>query len=233
MLEKPSSATNNTPEGQQVQANAGALTLPVILSIPDNARGIVLLAYGSKNIESNSPYAELANGFYQAELATLFAHLLTEEEETLDKQTQFFRFNVSILHQRIMGLTQWLLDNTSTQNLGIGYFGTGPTGAAALIAAAERPDPVHAVVVGNGRMDLAQPYLSRISAPTFLLVGERDASAVNSNREALAQIPAAIVANKGLETLPEVTQLFETSASLQNVIKLATQWFQRHLEPIV
>ena len=232
MLDQPPpDITNNTT--QQVQVAAGALSLPGLLHIPDNARGLVVLAHGSNNIESAAHYDELAAGLQQAGLATLFVHLLTEEEEKIDDETQFFRFNVNILHQRLMGIAQWLLDTPATQNLGIGYFGTGPTGAAALIAAAERPDPIHAIVVGNGRIDLAQPYLSRVLAPTLLLVGERDSTAVNSNRGALTQFTAEVEANKRLETLPGVTHLFETLDSLKKVIELSAQWFQHHLEPVV
>jgi putative phosphoribosyl transferase len=231
VLDQPPDTTNNN--AQQVQVAAGALSLPGLLHIPDNARGLVVLAHGSNNIESAAHYDELAAGLQQAGLATLFVHLLTEEEEKIDDETQFFRFNVNILHQRLMGIAQWLLDTSATQNLGIGYFGTGPTGAATLIAAAERPDPIQAVVVGNGRIDLAQTYLSRVLAPTLLLVGERDSTTVNSNREALTQLPAEVESNKRLETLPGVTQLFETLDSLKKVIELSGQWFQRHLEPVV
>ncbi len=232
MLDQPPpDTTNNTT--QQVQVAAGALILPGLLHIPDHARGIVVLAHGSNNVESDAHYDELAAGLQQARLATLFVHLLTEEEEKIDNETHFFRFNVNILHQRLMGLTQWLLDTPATQNLGIGYFGIGPTGAAALIAAAERSDAIQAVVVGNGRIDLAQPYLSRVLAPTLLLVGERDSTTANSNRDALTQLPAKGETSKRLETLPGVTQLFETLDSLKKVIELSSQWFQRHLEPII
>src|SRR5947209_14926315 len=145
--------TENT-SGRPVQVAAGALILDGHLSIPENARGVVLMAQGSMNIETDSAYSDIAGIFNDARLATLLVHLLTEEEETLDKETQFFRFNVDILHQRIIGITNWLIEEPETHNLSIGYFGSGPAGAAALIAAAKRPDPVHAIVVGNGRIDL-------------------------------------------------------------------------------
>ena len=203
------------------------------LGIPENACGVVLMAQGSMNIENDSAYSDIAGIFNDAELATLLVHLLTEEEETLDKETQFFRFNVDILHQRIIGITNWLIEEPETHNLSIGYFGSGPAGAAALIAAAKRPDPVHAVVVGNGRIDLAQPYLSRVLAPTFLIVGGNDSSAVNANRQALANIPAKVEANKRIETILGVTGLFDTPEILIKVAEQASAWFTRYLEPIV
>jgi len=203
------------------------------LSIPEHARGIILLAQGSRNIENDSAYGNIAGIFNDARQATLLVHLLTEDEETLDTETQFFRFNVDILHQRIIGITNWLIENPETHNLSIGYFGSGPAGAAALIAAAKRPDPVHAVVVGNGRIDLAQPYLSGVLAPTFLIVGENDSSAVNANREALANIPAKVETNKRIETISGTTGLFDTPEILQKVAELASEWFTGHLEPIV
>jgi dienelactone hydrolase len=203
------------------------------LSIPDNARGVIVLAQGSRNIESNVPIAIFADVLQGAGLATLAVHLLTDDEEELDRSTQFFRLNVSILHQRIIGIANWLLENPATRNLSIGYFGTGVTGAAVLIAAAERPDPVYAVVAVGARTDLAQEYLSRVLAPTFLIVGENDSATTNMNREALKQIPAEVEANKRIETISGATGLFETPELVNKVAELASQWFQRHLEPIV
>jgi dienelactone hydrolase len=224
--------TENT-SGRPVKVAAGALRLDGHLSIPENACGVVLMAQGSMNIENDSAYSDIAGIFNDAELATLLVHLLTEEEETLDKETQFFRFNVDILHQRIIGITNWLIEEPETHNLSIGYFGSGPAGAAALIAAAKRPDPVHAIVVGNGRLDLAQAYLSRVLAPTFLIVGGNDSAAVNANREAFANIPAKVEANKRFETISGTTGLFDTPEILRKVAEQASAWFTRYLEPIV
>jgi dienelactone hydrolase len=203
------------------------------LSIPQNARGIVILAQGSKNIEQLSSYSLFADALYEAELATLLVHLLTEDEEQLDSQTQFFRFNVSILYQRIIGIAEWLAVNLETQNFSIGYFGGGPTGAAALVAAAERPDLVYAIVVGEGRLDLAQPYLARVFAPTLLMVRENDSAALQMNREALQQMPIALETNKKIESIASSAGLFEASDVLKQVVELTSQWFAQHLEPIV
>jgi putative phosphoribosyl transferase len=230
-MESPSSERGRP--ARLVPVAAGALVLAGELSIPQNARGIVILAQGSKNIEQLSSYSLFADALYEAELATLLVHLLTEDEEQLDSQTQFFRFNVSILYQRIIGIAEWLAVNQETQNLSIGYFGGGPTGAAALVAAAERPDLVYAIVVGEGRIDLAQPYLARVATPTLLVVRDNDSAALQMNREALQQMPIALETNKKIESIASSSGLFEASDVLKQVVELTSQWFAQHLEPIV
>lgn len=230
-MENNSSARNS--QARQVQVAAGALLLVGNLSLPENARGMVLLAQGSRNLEDDSAFPDIAGVLYEAGLATLIVHLLTGDEETLDQETQYFRFNVSILHQRIMHIAEWLLWNEETQNLSIGYFGNGPTGAAALIAAAERPDLVHAIVATNARTDLAESYLARVLAPTYLIAGENDTSAVRMNLQALAQIPAKIEGYNKIELIAGATGLYETPYLVQKVARLTCEWFGRHLEPIV
>ncbi len=231
MMESPSSERGR--QARLVQVAAGALELAGELSIPQNARGIVLLAQGSKHIEPLSSYSLLADALYEAGLATLLVHLLTEDEEQLDGETQFFRFNVSILYQRIIGISNWLTVNLETQNLTLGYFGSGATGAAALIAAAERPDLVYAIVVGEGRIDLARPYLTRVVAPTLLMVRDNDSAAQQMNREALQNMPIASETNKKVESIASSAGLFEASDALKQVAELTSQWFAQHLEPIV
>jgi len=225
-------AFENKNMAQQVEVAAGALMLDGILNIPERARGMVLLVQGSRNIENIDYHDTIAEMLRAAGMATLFVHLLTEEEEALDRNTGFFRLNVDIFHQRIIGITNWLLLNQLTQNLSIGYFGTDITGAACLIAAAERPDPVHAIVAGEARTDLARPYLARILAPTLLIAAE-NALTMKMNQEALALLPATVETNRKLETISGATSLFETPALLQKVGDLAGQWFACHLEPIV
>lgn len=225
-------ASENKSNTHLVQVGAGALMLNGMLSIPDNARGMILLSQGSRNLENIDFHADVAQILNTASMATLFVRLLTEEEEVLDRDTSFFCLNVDILHQRIIGITNWLLENPTTQNLSIGYFGGDVTGAACLIAAAKRPDPVHAIVVGNARTDLALPYLARVLAPTLLIAGENDTT-MTMNQEALTQLPATVPANRKLESIRGAAGLFETADLLQKVANLASQWFTRHLEPIV
>lgn len=225
----------NTNETQQVQVAAGALFLDGLLHIPEQARGMVLLAQGSKHVESMAYISTLADGLHDMELATLSVHLLTDEEEALDADTQFFRYNTSILAQRILGIADWLVETPITQNYSIGYFGIGSTGAAALQAAAERPDLVHAIVAANGRLDLVRSHLKRILAPVMLIAGEQDGEAVAMNRDALNDIPAPVEANKRFEVIAGATgtSMFEMPEMLQKVTELAGQWFSRHLIPIV
>ncbi len=225
-------ASENKSNTHLVQVGAGALMLNGMLSIPDNARGMILLSQGSRNLENIDFHADVAQILNTASMATLFVRLLTEEEEVLDRDTSFFCLNVDILHQRIIGITNWLLENPTTQNLSIGYFGGDVTGAACLIAAAKRPDPVHAIVVGNARTDLALPYLARVLAPTLLIAGENDTT-MTMNQEALTQLPATVPANRKLESIRGAAGLYETADLLQKVANLASQWFTRHLEPIV
>jgi len=230
-MENNSSARDS--QAKQVQVPAGARRLDGILSIPEDARGTVLLAQGSRNLESDSSFPDIASVFYEAGLATLIVHLLTEDEETLDQETHFFRFNVTVLQQRIIHIAEWLLWSEETQNLSIGYFGNGPTGGAALIAAAERPDLVHAVVATNARTDLAESHFALVQAPTYLIVGESDTLAVRMSRRALARIPAKVEGYNKIELIAGATGLFESSYLVQRVAELACEWFGRHLEPIV
>jgi putative phosphoribosyl transferase len=231
MMENNSPASNS--KAKLVQVPAGPLLLDGNLSIPEDARGMVLLAQGSRNLEDDSSFGDIAAALYDAELATLLVHLLIEEEETLDQETQFFRFNVDILHQRIMHMAEWLLENPETHNLSVGYFANGPTGGAALIAAAQRPDLVHAIVATNARTDLAQPYFARVLAPTYLIAGENDTLTVRMYTDALAELPAEVETNKKIELIAGATGLFETPFVIQKVAGLASQWFRRYLEPIV
>ncbi len=230
MIEHTSEKRRNA---RKIPIAAGALILDGYLDIPANARGIVLLAHGSRHIESDEHYADLTQALNAARLATLFVHLLTESDENLDDLTEFFRYNASILSQRMLGISNWLAETAETHNLGIGYFGIGPTGAAALIAGALRPDLIHAIVAGNGRIDLAQAYLKRVVAPTLFIVGEKDSNAVQLNQEAVKQLGTKKDTDKRVETIAGVSQLFETQEALQRVTELASQWFQQHLEPIV
>ncbi len=227
--------SGNSDDTQTVQVGAGALSLEGLLHIPAQAHGVVLLAQGSKHVESMSYVSGMAEAFHGAGLATLSVHLLTEDEEALDNETQFFRYNAGIFSQRIIGIADWLAETPATQNFVIGYFGTGPTGAAVLQAAAERPDIVHAVVTANGRIDLAQSALERVLAAVLLIAAEGNTEAVNMNCAALEQMQIPIAANKRLETIAgdASMNMLDTPEMLHKVIELAGQWFSRHLAPIV
>ena len=208
-----------------VQVAAGALFLDGHLTIPENARGIVLFPYAIENEQRVSYTAGLAWLLNEQGIATLLVDLLTPEEKALDKETGFFRENVNVLHQRIIGIANWLIETPETQNLRICYFGVGVTGAAVLIAAAKRPDAVVTVIATAERLDLARDYLPRVEAPVLLLAGENDSQANESSRLALEQLRA----EKKLETIGGAGHLFEDTSTLEEVARLAIQWFEQHL----
>jgi putative phosphoribosyl transferase len=221
-VEKTAESNNNV---RRVQVAGGAVPLNGWLSMPETAQGIVLCPFGGANRQQG--YNEVVKPLYDAGLGTLLFNLLTPEDEELDKQTSFFDSNVSIFSQRILGATNWFTDNFDTQprTFKIGYFAIGTSVGGALIAAAERPDAVQAIVSCSGRPDLAEQYLPRISVPSLFLVGENDTSAVEMHRTAVSQLKAV----NQLEIIPGTTSLFEDANVREKVTDLVRQWFERYL----
>ena len=210
---------------QLVQVPAGAVTLDGNLGVPAGARGIVLFAHGSGSSRHSPRNRYVAGVLREARLATLLMDLLTADEEAIDLQTQRLRFDISLLADRLVGATDWLAQNPDTRDLTIGYFGASTGAAAALVAAAERPDAVGAIVSRGGRPDLAGAALARVRAPTLLIVGGNDLPVIGMNREAMAQLH---VEHK-LEIVPGATHLFEEPGALEEVARLAREWFERYL----
>jgi pimeloyl-ACP methyl ester carboxylesterase len=161
----------------------------------------------------------------QAGLATLLVDLLTVQEERIDQETREWRFNIPLLAGRLIMITDWQQQHGRLRTYGLACFGASTGSAAALIAAAERPQLVKAVVSRGGRPDLTGPSLSRVQAPTLLIVGGDDTDVLELNREAFERIPAT----KKLEVVPGATHLFEEPGALETVAQLAIQWFQQHL----
>lgn len=229
--------TENTggPEGSRhgrvIRVGAGAVERNGLLSMPPNARGLVLLAQGVEGIEHNSSYAAIAEeqAFYTSGLATLLIDLFDAAERKLDAETGYFRTNTSIMEQRIVGIAEWLTENAETQNLAVGYFGIGSSGASALIAAAERPDVVHAVVAAGAQLDTAEDYLRRVMAPTLLIAAEKDAAGVKMAQEALE----SLAVEKRFEQIAGVASLSEGQNVVSELVRLASEWFAQRLEPIV
>jgi len=213
------SETNNNE--RLVQVPAGAVILSGFLSIPEGTRGIILFV----DTTNSDRYKYIARLVREEGIATLLVSLLTPEDEAWDQETSFFRDNVDVLHQRIIGIANWLNEDQNTQNLRICYCGTGVSGAAALVAAAERPDLPISVISIAGRLDLAKDYLAKVEAATLLLAGENDSSSVNMSREGLEQLHG----DKQFETIPGTGDLFEQENTQQEVARLAGQWFERHL----
>jgi putative phosphoribosyl transferase len=160
----------------------------------------------------------------EAKLATLLIDLLTLHEELIDARFAQLRFDIDLLAERLVDTTDWLTHSPDTRPLRIGYFGASTGAAAALAAAAVRPEAVHAIVSRGGRPDLAGAALTRVQAPTLLIVGERDDQVVPLNREAFAQLRC----EKRLLVVPGATHLFEEAGTLDEVARLSRAWFQRH-----
>jgi putative phosphoribosyl transferase len=212
-------------EEREVRVSAGAVTLEGNLDIPDDARGIVLFAHGSGSGRFSPRNRYVAEALREANLATLLIDLLTSEEEVVDLRTRHLRFDIGLLADRLAGATDWLAQEPDTQGLRVGYFGASTGAGAALVAAAGYPEAVGAVVSRGGRPDLAGEALPRVAAATLLIVGGKDEPVIAMNREAFAQIRA----EKEFEVVPGATHLFEEPGKLEEVARLATEWFARHL----
>jgi putative phosphoribosyl transferase len=212
-------------EARAVRIAAAGASLDGDLSLPQGARGVVLFAHGSGSSRHSSRNRYVAAELRRAGLGTLLMDLLTAEEEEADARTGHLRFDIDLLARRLLAATEWLRAEAGTARLPIGYFGASTGGGAALVAAAEAPEAVSAVVSRGGRPDLAGAALPRVQAPTLLIVGGRDEPVIAMNREALAQLRC----EKRLEIVPGATHLFEEPGTLEEVARLAGDWFDRHL----
>jgi putative phosphoribosyl transferase len=212
-------------EEREVRVSSGAVELEGNLAIPEGAQGMVLFAHGSGSGRHSPRNRYVADVLREAGLATLLVDLLTPEEEEVDLQTRHLRFDIELLADRLSGATDWLAQHPKTQDLPVGYFGASTGAGAALVAAAEHPEAVGAVVSRGGRPDLAGELLSRVAAPTLLIVGGEDEPVIGMNREALAQLRS----EKEIEVVPGATHLFEEPGKLGEVARLAADWFTRHL----
>jgi len=221
------SATEQSVEERLVRVKAGSATLEGNLNLPEGARAVVLFAHGSGSSRFSSRNRYVARVLNEAKLATLLIDLLTPEEEATDQRTAHLRFDIRLLAGRLVSATDWLTQNVDTRHLSIGYFGASTGAAAALVAAAERPEVVHAVVSRGGRPDLAGAALPRVRAPTLLIVGGDDVQVIELNRAALALLRC----EKQLVIIPGASHLFEEPGALDEVARLAREWFRQHLIP--
>jgi putative phosphoribosyl transferase len=213
-------------EERPMRVSAGQVELEGDLSSPDNARGVVLFAHGSGSGRHSPRNRYVARVLQRAGLATLLIDLLTPDEESVDLRTGHLRFDIGLLAERLAGATEWLIDNPDTRDLRIGYFGASTGAGAALVAAAERPREVGAIVSRGGRPDLAGDALSHVEAPTLLIVGGDDVPVIAMNEEALGRLRA----EKKLEIVAGATHLFEEPGALEQVARLAAGWFGRYLD---
>jgi dipeptidyl aminopeptidase/acylaminoacyl peptidase len=210
---------------RNVQVPTGGLTLEGELNVPAGAQGIILFAHGSASSRHSPRNRFVAQQLRAGGLGTLLLDLLTMQEEALDLQTAELRFNVELLADRLAGATDWLVRQPLAQGTRFGYFGASTGAAAALLAAAERQDLVAAVVSRGGRPDLAERVLARVRTPTLLIVGGNDFPIISANREALA----CFGGERGLAVVPGATHLLEEPGALEQVARLALDWFIRYL----
>ncbi|MBD2678598.1 MULTISPECIES: dienelactone hydrolase family protein [Nostoc] len=213
------------PQEHLVLVTAGKVQLEGNLVIPDYATGIVLFAHGSGSSRHSPRNRYVAEVLQQAGLATLLIDLLTLEEEEIDLRTRHLRFDIGLLASRLVGATDWLTHNPDTRHLKVGYFGASTGGGAALVAAAERPEAVQAIVSRGGRPDLAPSALPHVKAPTLLIVGGYDLAVIAMNEDALQQLQTS----KRLVIIPNASHLFEEPGALTAAAQLASEWFTHYL----
>jgi len=210
---------------QTVQIPAGTDRLQADLRMPAGAHGLVIFAHGSGSSRFSARNRQVADFLGERSFATLLLDLLTLEEEVVDVRTAEYRFDIPRLAPRVGAAADWAATRPDIGSLPIGCFGASTGAAAALIAAADRPDRIAAVVSRGGRPDLAGSALRRVKAPTLLIVGGRDEPVIELNRQAMRQMHAPVT----LEIVPGATHLFEEPGALERVCELAAGWFARHL----
>lgn len=214
------------PQEYRVSVAAGSLMLEGSLGIPAEAKGIVLFAHGSGSSRHSPRNRYVARVLRRVGLATLLFDLLAPEEEAIELWSRQLRFDIDLLAERIVGATDWLRKNPLTERFKIGYFGASTGSAAALLAATQCPGVVQAIVSRGGRPDLSHYVLSRVRAPTLLVVGGNDIPLLSINQAAIEELQT----EKRLEIVPGATHLFEEPGALEEVAWLASRWFHRYLQ---
>ncbi|HQR36454.1 MAG TPA: dienelactone hydrolase family protein [Blastocatellia bacterium] len=210
---------------RDVNVPLGQISLRGKLDVPAKASSVVLFAHGSGSSRLSPRNQFVAEVIRKAGLGTLLFDLLTPNEEAIDAQTRHLRFDITMLARRLAAATEWIKNREETAHLRIGYFGASTGAAAALIAASEFGNGIRAVVSRGGRPDLAGEALPRVTAPTLLIVGGLDEVVIRLNEEALAQLRCV----KKLKIVPGATHLFEEPGTLEEVARLAADWFRLQL----
>lgn len=209
----------------EVEIELGDAVLHGDLRMPRDAVGLVAFAHGSGSSRASPRNHRVAELLNREHLATLLVDLLTAEEEDLDRETAELRFDIALLGERMVGTVDWLAAQEVTGDLPLGLFGSSTGAAAALVAAAARPDRVAALVSRGGRPDLAEPVLADVRCPVLLVVGGLDAEVLALNREAAEQITTT----REIHVVEGATHLFEEPGALDEVAAQAARWFVSHL----
>jgi dienelactone hydrolase len=198
------------------------------LVVPRNASGLVVFAHGSGSSRHSPRNQYVARRIQETGLGTVLFDLLTVAEERAEAQTRHLRFTIDLLSDRLIGATRWLMDEGTSKDFCLGYFGSSTGAAAALKAAAELGDDLMAVVSRGGRPDLGGEVLPRVKAPTLLIVGGDDKEVIALNEEAYDRLRC----EKALRIVPGASHLFEEPGALDNVANMAADWFETRLVPI-
>ena len=217
--------TTIVPPSKPVRIDTAGVSLNGDLTVPDNATGLIVFVHGSGSSRFSQRNRAVADVLVRAHLATLLLDLLTEAEERTDAVTAELRFDIALLANRTTGVVDWVTAAPRAASLPLGLFGASTGAAAALIAAAQRPHTVRAVVSRAGRPDLAEAALELVTAPTLLIVGGLDEAVIELNRQALDRLAG----ERELQIVPGATHLFEEPGALQDVARLAASWFLDHL----
>jgi dienelactone hydrolase len=195
------------------------------LALPDLPLGIVVFAHGSGSSRHSPRNRYVARALQEGRLGTLLMDLLTPAEDQIDSRTAELRFNIDLLSERVIAAVDWVRSQPALQSLDIGLFGASTGAAAALMAASLRPAEASVVVSRGGRPDLAGAALGQVRAATLLIVGGNDLPVLEFNRAALQELQG----KKQLEIVPRATHLFEEPGALEEVSRLAREWFLTHL----
>ncbi len=204
-----------------VHISLGSITLEGQLTLPSESCGIVIFAHGSGSGRFSPRNQAVAKALNRRGIGTLLCDLLTRKEAIEDEQTAALRFDIPLLAERVVKVTDWVMSLPETKSLPMGYFGASTGAAAALIAAAQRDLFIKAVVSRGGRPDLAEEYVPRVKAPTLLIVGGNDEVVIELNKVAFS----LLTCTKDMQIVPGATHLFEESGALEEVSRLAGDWF--------
>ncbi len=224
------SMNKTNTENRYVRILSRGVQLEGILSIPEDAKGLVVFVHGSGSSRHSPRNQYVAQTLQEGGLATLLFDLLTASEEEIDLQTRHLRFDINLLASRTAGVLEWIDLQPYAHQFKRGLFGSSTGAAAALIAAAEHPEEVSAVVSRGGRPDLAGQALPNVQAPTLLIVGGNDEPVIDLNEQAIAQMQAG--ADKKLIIVPGASHLFEEPGALEYAARLAREWFQTYLSQV-
>ena len=214
-------------EEENIEITLGDVVLRGNLHLRPNSKGIVIFAHGSGSSRFSPRNRFVAEILQNDGHSTLLMDLLTEVEDEVDKRTRKFRFDIPMLANRVSNVKDWIRDLPDANDLPLGLFGSSTGAAAALIAAAENPIGVNAVVSRGGRVDLAEDFLGKVTAATLFIVGERDKTVLELNREAYKKLKT----EKDLKIIEGASHLFEEPGALEQVANITSKWFSDHFQP--